>query len=111
MLCDAFAKGAKESGDKVSKIRVSDKKIGYYAACYACKKIGRCIIKDDVAAKIIVCAGQSSAELSEEVNRLLPGQSLIRGIDETVARVELSIVVRIEAYYECEDGTMWNVEH
>ena len=50
MLCDAFAKGAKEAGNKVTKIRVADKKIGYCTACYACKKTGKCVIKDDAAA-------------------------------------------------------------
>jgi multimeric flavodoxin WrbA len=50
MLCDAFAKGAKEAGNKVTKIRVADKKIGYCMACYACQKTGKCAIKDDAAA-------------------------------------------------------------
>jgi multimeric flavodoxin WrbA len=50
LLCDAFAKGAKEAGNKVTKIRVADKKIGYCTACYACKKTGKCVIKDDAAA-------------------------------------------------------------
>ncbi len=49
LLCDAFAKGAKESGHKVTKIRVADKKIGYCTGCYACKKAGKCVIKDDAA--------------------------------------------------------------
>ena len=38
LLCDAFAKGAKEAGNKVTKIRVADKKIGYCTACYACRR-------------------------------------------------------------------------
>ena len=36
MLCDAFAKGAKEAGNKVTKIRIAEKKIGYCTGCYAC---------------------------------------------------------------------------
>ena len=28
LLCDEFAKGAKEAGNKVAKIRIADKKIG-----------------------------------------------------------------------------------
>ena len=50
ILCEAFAKGAKEVGNKVTKIRVADKKIGYCTACYACKRTGKCVIKDDTAA-------------------------------------------------------------
>jgi multimeric flavodoxin WrbA len=50
ILCDEFAKGAKESGNKVAKIRIADKKIGYCTACYACQEDHRCVIEDDVAA-------------------------------------------------------------
>ena len=41
---------------------------------------------EEVAARTIVRADQPSAELIEEVNRLLPRQPWPRGIDETVAR-------------------------
>ena len=50
VLCDEFAKGAKESGNKVTKIRIADKKIGYCTGCYACQKSHECVIKDDAAA-------------------------------------------------------------
>lgn len=48
-LCDEFSKGAIESGNEVEKIRVAEKNIGYCRACYACKNVGKCIIKDDMA--------------------------------------------------------------
>jgi multimeric flavodoxin WrbA len=58
VLCDEFAKGAKESGNKVTKIRIADKKISYCTGCYACHpsspdgsaatgKNHKCVIKDD----------------------------------------------------------------
>lgn len=50
LLCDAFAKGAKEAGNKVTKIRVADKKVGYCTGCYVCQKTGACVIKDDAEA-------------------------------------------------------------
>ena len=50
LLCDEFAKGAKEAGNKVTKIRIADKKIGYCTGCYACQKTHKCVIKDDAAA-------------------------------------------------------------
>ena len=50
LLCDAFAKGAKEAGNKVAKIRIAEKKIGYCTGCYACQKTRKCVIKDDAAA-------------------------------------------------------------
>ncbi len=49
ILCDQFAKGAKEAGNSVEKIRVSEKKIGYCKGCYACEGTGVCAIKDDMA--------------------------------------------------------------
>jgi len=50
LLCDEFARGAKKSGNKVTKIRIADKKIGYCTGCYVCKKTHKCVIKDDAAA-------------------------------------------------------------
>lgn len=49
MLCNEFMRGAAESGNEVEKIRVSEKKIGYCTACYACRGTGVCAIKDDMA--------------------------------------------------------------
>ncbi|MCR0410329.1 flavodoxin family protein [[Clostridium] innocuum] len=47
-LCDQFMKGALESGNEVEKLRLSELKIDYCSACYACKKIGHCIKNDDM---------------------------------------------------------------
>ena len=41
--------GAKEVGHDVEKIFISEKKIGYCRACYACRKTHKCILKDDMA--------------------------------------------------------------
>ena len=50
LLCDEFMRGAKESGNKVEKIFLRDKKINYCMACYYCEKSGgTCTIKDDMA--------------------------------------------------------------
>lgn len=49
LLCDEFMKGAVEAGNEVEKIRVAEKNIGYYRACYACKGTGVCVIKEDMA--------------------------------------------------------------
>lgn len=49
MLCNEFMRGAAESGNEVEKIRVSEKKIGYCTACYACRGTGVCAIKYDMA--------------------------------------------------------------
>ena len=50
ILCDQFAKGAQETGNRVEKIRVADKTIGYCHACYYCRDhAGDCANKDDKA--------------------------------------------------------------
>ena len=51
-LCDAFAEGAKETGNEVEKVRIADLKIGYCTGCYACQKTGKCAIKDDARSVI-----------------------------------------------------------
>ncbi len=48
LLCDEFAKGAKEASHEVEKIQLADKKIGFCRACYACRS-GKCPQQDDVA--------------------------------------------------------------
>lgn len=48
-LCQQFAKGGEEAGNKVELIYLRDKKIGYCIACYHCKKEGICRIQDDMA--------------------------------------------------------------
>lgn len=47
-LCDQFRKGAQEAGNRVEKLRLSELKIDYCSACYACKKIGHCVKQDDM---------------------------------------------------------------
>ncbi|MGN0459870.1 MAG: flavodoxin family protein [Ruminococcus sp.] len=59
ILCNEFMKGAEESGNRVEKIRVAEKNIGYCRGCYYCRESGgKCVIKDDMAEileKIIAC--------------------------------------------------------
>lgn len=47
-LCDQLIKGAKEVGHETEKIDVHHQKIGFCMACYACKKTGQCVQKDDM---------------------------------------------------------------
>lgn len=50
ILCDEFAKGAKEAGNTVEKVFLRDKKIGYCTACYYCREhSGVCVQKDDMS--------------------------------------------------------------
>lgn len=47
-LCDQFRKGAEEAGNRVDKIRLAELSIDYCSACYACKKLGHCVKRDDM---------------------------------------------------------------
>lgn len=58
LLCNEFMKGAIEAGHDVEKIRVQEKQVGFCQACYACRKLGKCIINDDmndIMQKMIDC--------------------------------------------------------
>ncbi|MGN0494176.1 MAG: flavodoxin family protein [Acutalibacteraceae bacterium] len=49
ILCDRFAEGAAESGHKVEKIFLADKKIGYCRGCGVCNSTHKCVQQDDMA--------------------------------------------------------------
>ena len=46
-LAHEFAKGAKDAGHEVTEITLRDKDIGFCKGCFACLKLGHCVIKDD----------------------------------------------------------------
>ena len=46
-LADSFMEGAKAAGHDVEKVSLADKKIGFCKGCFACLKLGKCIIADD----------------------------------------------------------------
>lgn len=49
VLCDQFAKGAKETGHSVEKTNLSEKSLSPCRACYTCMKEHACAIQDDMA--------------------------------------------------------------
>lgn len=54
-LAAAFAKGALEAGNEVETIYLREKQYDFCKGCFACHKLGRCVINDDaveVAAKM-----------------------------------------------------------
>lgn len=48
MLADKFVEGTKAAGNEVEKISLVGKEIQFCKGCFACQKLGRCVIKDDV---------------------------------------------------------------
>ena len=54
-LAAAFAKGAQAAGHQVETIYLREKQVGFCKGCFACLKLGHCVIKDDaveIAAKM-----------------------------------------------------------
>ena len=54
-LAAAFAKGAQEAGHQVETVYLREKQYGFCKGCFACLKLGHCVIKDDaveIAAKM-----------------------------------------------------------
>ena len=47
LLCNEFARGAREAGHEVEKIRLAEKQVGYCTGCYACRKFNKCYLRDD----------------------------------------------------------------
>ena len=47
VLADSFAAGAKEAGNEVEIVSLKGKKIAFCTGCFACQKIGHCVINDD----------------------------------------------------------------
>ena len=47
ILAYKFMEGAKEAGNNVELISLQNKNISFCKGCFACQKLGKCIIKDD----------------------------------------------------------------
>lgn len=86
LLCDEFAKGAREAGHDVEKIRVADQKIGYCLGCYACRPSGVCAIKDDMADILQKIIDSDVLVLASPVYFYSIDAQLKTLIDRTVAR-------------------------
>ena len=46
-LAESFAKGAMSAGNEAEIVSLIGKKIDFCRGCFACQKIGHCVIKDD----------------------------------------------------------------
>ena len=94
LLCDEFARGAREKGHSVEKINLQEKEIRSCLACYACFQTGACVQSDDMAdvlakicaAQVLVLASPTyfltmSGQLKVMIDRLLPKWQDLGGKD------------------------------
>ncbi len=86
ILCDEFARGAREVGHEVEKICVAEKDIRYCRACYACRDTGKCIIEDDMAEVLQKMIDADVLVLASPVYFYSIDAQLKALIDRTVAR-------------------------
>lgn len=127
ILCEEFAKGAREAGHTVETVHVAEKKIGFCRACYACKGSGVCIQKDDMAdvlqqmidADVLVLAspvyfysidGQLKALIDRTVARWLEVKNkefyyIMTAADEERAAMETTLAC-FRGYADCVQGAV-----
>ena len=87
LLCDEFMRGAMESDNDVTKIRVAEKKIGYCSACYYCRDHGGvCAKKDDMPEILQKIIDSDVIVLASPVYFYSIDAQLKTLIDRTVAR-------------------------
>lgn len=46
-LAAAFARGAQEAGNRVETVYLREKQYGFCKGCFACRKLGHCVINDE----------------------------------------------------------------
>lgn len=105
LLCDAFMRGAMESGNETEKIRIAEKRIGFCNACYYCRRHGGiCVQKDDMAELLQKMIDADVLVLSSPVYFYSIDAQLKAVIDRTLAR--WTEVKNKEFYYivTCADG-------
>ena len=87
LLCDEFARGASEAGNKAEKIFVAQEKISPCRACYYCRNSGGvCAIKDDMAEVLQKMIDADVIVLASPVYFYSIDAQLKAVIDRTVAR-------------------------
>ena len=98
LLCDEFMRGAKESGNNVTKINVASKKIAPCHACYFCREHGgECAYKDDMAEILQAMIDADVLVLASPVYFYSVDAQMKALIDRTVA--QWLIIKNKEFYY------------
>jgi len=88
LLCDQFAKGAREAGHEVEKIRLAEKKVGFCTGCYACQKLHRCVQQDDANELVAKMLEADAIVLATPVYFYSMNAQLKALIDRSVSRFD-----------------------
>jgi len=85
-LCDAFIRGAQESGNQAEKIFLAGKNIGYCIGCGVCNTTHKCVQKDDMAEILDKMVGADVIVLATPVYFYTMDAQMKTLIDRTVPR-------------------------
>ena len=88
MLCDRFIQGAREAGNEVEKIYVSDMRIGYCRGCGVCNRTHKCVQNDDMAAVLDKMVAADVIVMATPVYFYSMNGQMKTLIDRTVPRYE-----------------------
>ncbi len=125
LLCDEFARGAREAGHRVEKVRLSELTIHYCTGCGYCNTAKRCAQEDDmaalldklVAADVIVLASPIyfytvCGQLKTMIDRCCPRYEsivdkefyyLFAAAEDDASAVDKA-VVELQGFLDCLDG-------
>ena len=117
-LAASFAKGAQDAGNHVETVYLREKQIGFCKGCFACLKVGHCIIKDDaveIAAKmhdadvLVFVTPVYYYNVSGQLKAMLDRANPLFGSDYAFTKVYL-LATAAEDEAETVDGTVKTVQ-
>ncbi len=126
LLCDEFARGARDAGHTVEKVRLADLTIHYCTGCGYCNKAKRCAQQDDMAglldkmvgADVIVLASPIyfyavCGQMKTMIDRCCPRYEsmtdkefyyLFAAAEDAASAVDKA-VVELQGFLDCLDGS------
>ena len=117
-LAAAFAKGAQEAGHQVETVYLREKQYGFCKGCFACLKLGHCVIKDDaveIAAKmhdadvLVFVTPVYYYSVSGQLKTMLDRANPLFGTDYAFTKAYL-LATAAEAEPETVEGTVKAVQ-
>ncbi|MDO4345601.1 MAG: flavodoxin family protein [Eubacteriales bacterium] len=117
-LAAAFAKGAQEAGNQVETVYLREKQYGFCKGCFACLKLGHCVLRDDaveIAAKmhdadvLVFATPVYYYSVSGQLKTMLDRANPLYGTDYAFTKVYL-LATAAEDEPETVEGTVKAVQ-
>ncbi len=114
ILCDEFARGAREAGHMPEKIFLRDRKVGFCTGCNACQTAGLCARKDDAAEILEKMVSADALVFASPVYFYAMDAQLKALIDRSVARfremTQKDVYIIVSAAMSEQDSVMRAVD-